>query len=211
MSCRLRASLEAHADLIPFTLQQAEGFRLKYARVPMSRSRSSVREKANDLDQLLSVLEQGSALGDSAAFAIVSHTGVGTAGYAMAVSCSFLLSTRSAPSRRISQQLLVGSPDMRQVMEAGEGARDVASLIRVLKFGPAAKEIADVALDACAPACRQLDEELRAFLILAASFILGRRAAALEGRPDFRMGQGAFIAFFKDRAELGFLLSHMKR
>ena len=55
-----------------------------------------------------------------------------------------------------------------------------------------------------------LDEDLRAFLILAASFILGRRAAVREGRSDTRFGNGAFNAFFRDRAELGFLLSHIK-
>jgi hypothetical protein len=176
----------------------------------MSRSRNSVREKANDLDRLLSVLDAARQTGADAAFAIVSHTGIGTAGYAMAVSCCFLLATSSAPPRRVSQQFLVGSPETRH-LDGCDGMRDVASLIRVLKFGPAAKELADRALEACAPACQHLDEELLAFLILATSFILGRRAAALEGRDDVRVGEGAFIAFFKDRAELGFLLSHIKR
>jgi hypothetical protein len=172
----------------------------------MSRTRSSVREKATDLDRLLSVLESGFKRSPDAAFAIMSHTGIGTSGYAMAVSCCFLLAT--CADRRLSQQhMVVGSPETRHLLEGG----DIASLLRVLKFGPAAKDIADTALEACAPACQHLDEELRAFLILAASFMLGRRSALLEGRDAVRVGEGAFISFFNDRAELGFLLSHIKR
>ena len=202
----------SHARDAPRSSLQDEGYRLKYFRGPMSRSRSSVREKANDLDRLLTVLELGAAQREGAAFAIMSHTGTGTAGYAMAVSCAFLLTARNAPFRRTSQQqLLIGSPETRHLMEGGDEARDIASLIRVLKFGPAAKDIADAALEACGPACRHMEEELRAFLVLAASFMLGRRAAAQEGRSDVQMGSGAFVSFFKSRAELGFLLSHIKR
>ena len=191
---------------------QEQGFRLRYFRVPVTRSRSSVREKANDLDRLLTVLESSLHVGtEQSAFAIVSHTGTGTAGYAMAIFCCFLLPSHTGPARRVSRthQMLVGSPETRHLME--DDTRDIASLIRVLKFGTLAKETVDRALEACGPACQQLDEDLRAFLILAASFILGRRAAVVEGRSDTRFGDGAFNAFFRDRAELGFLLSHIKR
>lgn len=177
----------------------------------MSRSRSSVREKATDLDRLLSVLERARTRGEDASFAFMSHTGVGTACYAMAVTCCFLLSKRTAPARRVSSQFAIGSPETRPLADGADDMRDIASLIRVLKFGPAAKDVVDRALEACAPACQHLDDEVRAFLVLAASFILGRRAAAAEGRDDVRLGDGAFLSFFKDRAELGFLLSHIKR
>ena len=183
---------------------------MKYFRVPMTKSRSSVREKATDLDRLLTVLEHGHTSDSPAAYAILSHTGLGTAGYAMAVSCAFLLATHHGPCRRPSQQqLIIGSPDARHMLE--DGARDIASLIRVLKYGAAAKDISDRALELCAPACQQLDEDLLAFLVLAASYVLGRRAAAREGREDVQVGDGAFVAFFKSRAELGFILSHLKR
>ncbi len=189
---------------------QEEGFRLRYFRVPVTRSRSSVREKANDLDRLLTVLENSLSIGTETAFAIVSHTGTGMAGYVMALCCCFLMPSHSGPTRRASRthQMLVGSPETRHLME--DDTRDIASLIRVLKFGTQAKETVDRALEACGPSCQQLDEDLRAFLILAASFILGRRAAVREGRSDTRFGNGAFNAFFRDRAELGFLLSHIK-
>ncbi len=176
----------------------------------MSRSRGSVREKAIDLDRLLSALEHGYKSGDDVSFAIVSHTGTGTAGYAMAVACAFLRATGQGPVRRQSHAaLVIGSPETRQVFDGG--ARDTASLIRVLKYGVVAKDIVEHALDACGPACQSLDENSRAFLILATSFVIGRRVAANEKRPDSKVGDGAFTAFFHDRAELAFLLSHIKR
>lgn len=195
---------------------QEEGYRLKYHRVPISRSRISLREKANDLDRLLTIIEQA-AQTDDMALAIMSHTGVGTAGYAMAISCSFILSRQhgvartSVPQYQAPLSPVPGSPDTRSFWDGSDEPRDIASLIRVLKYGAAAKELADRALDACSVACQTMDDELRAFLVLATSFIIGRHTAAAEGRPDAQVGNGAFVQFYRDRAELEFILSHLKK
>ena len=194
---------------------QREGFRVQYVRVPLARTRSAPRIAVRDMDQLLSAIQRISDdHGPHSAFAMVSHTGVGTAGYAMAVTCSFLLtlqSGRDATVRRPSQLALGSSMDGKSPSDSMDERRDIASLIRVLRFGMSAKDIVDRVLDTCAAAFLTVDDERRALLIVATSFMLGRRRAVAEGRPDTRVGDGAFEKFFQDRAELGFLLNLLVR
>ncbi len=171
----------------------------------------------SDLDQLMTGMERISAeYGHDTVFAMMSHTGVGTAGYAMAVSCSFLLTLQSGAAdtamiRRPSQISMGSSMESKSPSESIDEKRDIASLIRVLRFGMSAKDTVDRVLDACAAACLTVDDERRALLIIVTSFMLGRRRAAMEGRPDIQIGGGAFERFFHDRAELGFLLNLIVR
>lgn len=166
------------------------------------------------MDLLLTGLENISATNCAALFAMLSHTGHGTAGYAMAVACSFITAngystsddrlTRRRPSQQdIASSLSEGKSPSEHV---GGETRNIASLIRVLRFGTSAKEIVDRVVDACQKACGKIEEGQRALLLIAVSFMLGRQRAKAEGRGDTQVGGGAFQRFFNDRAELGFLL-----
>ena len=93
-----------------------------------------------------------------------------------------------------------------------ERSRDVASIVRALRCGPAAAETAARAAVAQGPAggggnggCDGLSggptaERSRALLTLVAGFVLGREAAAAEGRDTQRLrGDSGFTAFLADR------------
>jgi len=193
---------------------QRDGFRVHYARVPHARTRTASRIAVSDMDQLLTGLEDISAADSGAVFAVLSHTGQGAAGYAMAVACGFLeascfsWSDDKMPRRRPSQVDMASSlSDGKSPTEhIGGETRNIASLIRVLRFGMSARDIVDRVLEACHRACGHVGEDKRALLLIAASFMLGRQWARAEGRGDTQIGGGAFQRFFNDRAELGFLL-----
>ena len=214
-ACRIAAhhgNVATTADIV--SELKREGFRLHYVRVPHARTRTASRVAVSDMDQLLTGIENVSGAAPNAVFAMLSHTGHGTAGYAMAVACSFLSASRFDLSDNHMSQRRNSAQDLASSLSEGKSltehmvgeTRNIASLIRVLRFGMSAKDIVDQVLDACHNACGAVEEGQRALLLIAASFMLGRQRARSEGRGDTQVGGGAFQRFFNDRAELGFLL-----
>lgn len=169
------------------------------------------------MDRFLSALEK-SGLGnaDAAAMpgiAIVSHTGTGTAGFAMVLTCCFQVAATEAcelTSTRSTAALAGGSP-----LEgtAPQERRDIGTLVRVLRWGPAALEVVTRCLELCfGDSARRLNDELHGILLIATSYLLSRRMAEVEGRVEVGAraeAEGRFEKWFENRAELAFLLAQL--
>ena len=143
--------------------------------------------------------------------AIVSHTGTGTAGFAMVLTCCFRIASQEASELTSARSVLpaAGSP----LEGSGQERRDIGTLVRVLRWGAGALEVVTRSLDLCfGDSGRRLDDELYGILIIATSYVLGRRLAEAEGRAE-AFAQlpeaGKFEKWFENRAELAFLLSQL--
>ena len=147
----------------------AEGYRVTYARVPMTRARPAGREAAADFDALRAQLQPNG--GGRMVYAFVSQTGLGSAGFAMAIATCALgggdgslhrLGGNSAPPSPARPSQSDASPaesppvssslELARMAERTGEPRDVIALIRLLKHGPVAKEAVDRALDMCGSA-----------------------------------------------------------
>ena len=168
-----------------------EGYRLQYKRVPITRMRPFGREGAADLDSLRQQLVEAAqaGAGASATYAFTGQTGRGSVGFAMAAACCMLCSEGGAHRgqwrqvARPREQVMASSLELRQWTELTSESRDVLLLMRILKEGPASKDLADWAVDMCSEAgdLRQDMVRLKAIAINGATDTAERTAAAALG------------------------------
>ena len=115
----------------------AQGWSLRYRRIPQTRCRPA---EPVDVDLVRRQMEAGLGSCESAQFVFMSHTGVGSVAHAMALAVCCLMG--SGGPQKLALPPVSISPSLAE-------HRDVLSLLRVLKQGPACQQDVEAALSVC--------------------------------------------------------------
>ncbi|XP_068660275.1 uncharacterized protein [Aristolochia californica] len=133
-----------------------EGYNIEYRRIPLTREREAL---ATDVDAIQSFVEDSAGC-----YLFVSHTGVGGAAYAMAITCLKLnadgkfasenpepLTTSGclSPTQDNNNSLISSRVDEKETLKQGD-YRDILRLTRVLVNGPKCKVEVDLIIERCA-------------------------------------------------------------
>ncbi|KAJ7298358.1 hypothetical protein O6H91_03G019600 [Diphasiastrum complanatum] len=147
---------------------KAEGYRVDYKRIPLSRERAAL---PTDVDAIQHRLDRA---GEKVEYVFISHTGFGGVTYAMAITCLRLkaekkLATLSAAPLSAPDALsltclpmdesTLKSLDDSDLYKGGE-YRDILSMTRVIPNGPAIKAEVDDVIDRCGEAGNLRDDIL---------------------------------------------------
>ncbi|XP_024527697.1 paladin isoform X2 [Selaginella moellendorffii] len=209
-----------------YTGLAAEGYKIDYKRIPLTRERAAL---AMDVDAIQDRLN-----GSGSEYVYISHTGYGGVAYAMAITCMGLQAEAEASLAASSSGVpsCVYGPIQRpaddiNAFKQGD-YRDILSLVRVLPSGPFCKAEVDTIIDRCSEAgnlrddilyykqqlecCQQEDEEHRAYIQDMGVKALRRYAFLIAFRSFLtsRTPNSSFAAWMHSRPELGHLCYNLK-